>query len=184
MKLIKSLLLYVVICSALSVIIYYFTENLVYSAFIWVAYGAGLVIGIITDLLFSKLLSPLHSNALASIFVYLTVGLLVGGVDYYFMVPAIQGAVEYPFPLSFSIPLWILYGILLLLYLTTFYIRNRSCPACRGITLRRAGYCHLCGFSQGKSISDTAEAVILQGSLETSAALDDSSGTGKDGLPG
>lgn len=184
MKIIKNLLVFLVVCGAVSALIYYFTGNVVYSAFIWVVYGAGMIIGKITDLLFSKLFSPLHGSALASITVYLTVGILVSGVDYFFMVPVLQDAVVYPLPLSFSIPLWILYGILLFFYLTTYYIRNRSCPRCRGILLRRAESCHLCGYSQGISGGDTVESAILRGSLETSATLDDSSGTGGAGHQG
>ncbi len=185
MKILKSLVLYLVICGVISAIVYYFTESLVYSAFIWVIYGAALITGNIMELILSKLISPLHGSALASIFVYLTVVLLVSGIDYYFMVPEIQQAVEYPLPLSFSIPLWIVFGILLVFHLITYYVRYRSCPGCRDITLRKGGYCHLCGFSQEINGKDAAGTAVLQGHLETSAALEDSgqAGEGRE-LPG
>lgn len=181
LKFIKSLLLYLVICGVISSVIYYFTESLVYFALIWVIYGAALITGNIMELIFSKLISPLHGSALASIFMYLTVMLLVSGFDYYYMTPAIQQALEYPLPLSFSVPLWIVFGILLLFHLFTYYIRYRTCSGCRDITLRRAGYCHLCGFSQEITGKDAAGTAVLQGRLETSAALEDSGQAGQAG---
>ncbi|MDO9574079.1 MAG: hypothetical protein Q7I94_03705 [Candidatus Contubernalis sp.] len=176
MKFFKVLFLYVLICGFLSGLIYYFTENVVFAASIWVVYGAGLVLGKITEVIFSKLISPLHGNAFASIMVYFSVGLLVGVVDYFFMVPIIREAVEYPFPLSLSVPLWVVYGVFLLFHLITYYIRNRTCPSCKGITLRKGGYCHLCGFSWKYSKAKKEESQVVRSGLESAAALEDQGG--------
>ncbi|UNC91895.1 hypothetical protein [Candidatus Contubernalis alkaliaceticus] len=172
MKIIKILFFYLVICGVLSGLIYYFTENIVFAASIWVVYGAGLVLGKITELIFSIIFSPLHGNAFASIMVFLSVGLLVGTVDFYFMVPVIQGAVEYPLPLSFSVPLFIVYGVFLFFYLIIYYIRNRTCPSCKGITLRKGGFCHLCGFSGKYSKGGQEKAPYVQSRMESAAALE------------
>ena len=156
MKLIwKDLLYFLLVCGLVSSLIYFYVGNTILAASIWFIYGACLLLGGFFEYILSKKIDPLHMQILVGWIIYLLISLSATALDYYLISPPLLEALHFDYPLSFSLAVWVFYGLIMVLFTLGYYLFYSSCSSCRGIIKGQDTYCNNCGFylDQGKEIA-------------------------------
>ncbi|RQD75436.1 MAG: hypothetical protein D5R97_06185 [Candidatus Syntrophonatronum acetioxidans] len=146
----KDLIYFILICGLVSAVIYIYVGSTFLAVIVWGIYGGCLLLGGFFEYMLSKRISPLHMQILVGWIIYLFISLSVTLIDFYMLSPPLMEALHFNYPLSFSLAVWVFYGIIMVLFTLGYYFIYTSCPGCRGIITRWGNYCNNCGFYRGE----------------------------------
>lgn len=141
----KRIFYFLFTCAGVSSLVYYYTGQVALAISVWVIYLLCLAAGNLAEFIFSRLVNPIHVEVLGAWVIFLVVSLLAAGVDYLYIMPGVRRALEINYPLGVSLLLWAFYGGTMVIFTLLFYITQRTCPHCRGVTPRGGNYCSRCG---------------------------------------